>query len=113
MEFGGSLRLSNLGFSRPSTRQRWRHASVSGKDGLLPVPPVLLYENVDVLSLLPVVSPHILGEVLVASESGAAILWTVGRGFVLLLTVHSSLERGQNLHRGSFFVCFYQDTENS
>lgn len=104
MEFGGSLRLSNLGFSRPSTRQRWRHASGSGKDGVLPVPPVLPYENVDVLSLLPVVSPHILGEVLVASERGAVVLWTVGRGFVLLLTVHSSLERGQSSQRVIFHV---------
>lgn len=80
--------------------------------GVLPVPPVLPYENVDVLSLLPVVSPHILGEVVVASERGAAVLWTVRRGLVLLLTVHSSPERGQNPHRGSFFVRFYQDTEN-
>lgn len=32
-------------------------------------------------SLLCVVSPHVLGEVLVVSESGAAKLWTVGRGW--------------------------------
>lgn len=31
-------------------------------------------------SLVCVVSPHVLGEVLVASESGAANLWTVGKG---------------------------------
>lgn len=37
----------------------------------------------DVEALLPVLSPHILGEVLVASEGGGAGLWTVGRGLVL------------------------------
>ncbi|KAF3702343.1 TATA box-binding protein-associated factor RNA polymerase I subunit C [Channa argus] len=38
------------------------------------------------------VSPHILGEVLVASESGAANLWTVGRG------MQKVREEGSNLY---------------
>uniref|UniRef100_A0A3B5LGT5 Uncharacterized protein n=1 Tax=Xiphophorus couchianus TaxID=32473 RepID=A0A3B5LGT5_9TELE len=37
------------------------------------------------------VSPHILGEVLVASESGAANLWTVGRGMQEVRTEESNL----------------------
>lgn len=49
---------------------------------LLP-PPGLTDVNADVEALLPVLSPHILGEVLVASEGGGAGLWTVGRGSVL------------------------------
>lgn len=49
-------------------------------------------------ALLPVGSPHILGEVLVASEGGAAVLWTVARGFVLLLIVHSSSDTCNNLN---------------
>ncbi|XP_014914105.1 TATA box-binding protein-associated factor, RNA polymerase I, subunit C [Poecilia latipinna] len=36
-------------------------------------------------------SPHILGEVLVASESGAASLWTVGRGLQKVRTEESNL----------------------
>ncbi|XP_071322592.1 TATA box-binding protein-associated factor RNA polymerase I subunit C [Trachinotus anak] len=38
------------------------------------------------------VSPHVLGEVLVASESGAANLWTVGRG------MHKVREEDSNLY---------------
>ncbi|PWA15996.1 hypothetical protein CCH79_00017737 [Gambusia affinis] len=37
------------------------------------------------------VSPHILGEVLVASESGEANLWTVGRGMQAVRTEESNL----------------------
>lgn len=55
-------------------------------------------ENADVEALLPVGSPHILGEVLVASEGGAAVLWTVARGFVLSLIVHSSGDTRNNLN---------------
>ncbi|XP_072228706.1 TATA box-binding protein-associated factor RNA polymerase I subunit C [Leuresthes tenuis] len=37
------------------------------------------------------VSPHVLGEVLVASESGAANLWTVGKGMQKVRLEHSNL----------------------
>ncbi|RVE65440.1 hypothetical protein OJAV_G00116630 [Oryzias javanicus] len=44
-------------------------------------PRLLQVINTSEVSTCINVSPHVLGEVLVASESGAADLWTVGRGF--------------------------------
>lgn len=85
--FGGSASPTDLVFSRSSTRQRWRRASAPGKGWEIPLPPPVSDEGADV-ALLPVLSPHLLGEVLVASEGGAAVLWTVGRGLV-----HSLLGR--------------------
>lgn len=82
--FGGSASPTDLVFSRSSTRQRWRRASAPGKGWEFPLPPPVSDEGADV-ALLPVLSPHLLGEVLVASEGGAAVLWTVGRGLVLSL----------------------------
>ncbi|KAF6725827.1 TATA box-binding protein-associated factor, RNA polymerase I, subunit C [Oryzias melastigma] len=54
-------------------------------------PRLLQVINTSELSTCINVSPHVLGEVLVASESGAADLWTVGRGFQKVRVEDSNL----------------------
>lgn len=87
VEFGGSVKETNLICCRWSTPERSQRASVSGQwsSGRSKASSGKLSnwgKGVEVMSsMLRVVSPHILGEVLVASESGAANLWTVGKGW--------------------------------
>uniref|UniRef100_A0A672G5W6 Wu:fj64h06 n=1 Tax=Salarias fasciatus TaxID=181472 RepID=A0A672G5W6_SALFA len=47
--------------------------------------------GVSVLSVSSLLSPHVCGEVLVASESGAAHLWTVGKGMQKVRAEDSNL----------------------
>ncbi|KAM4528410.1 TATA box-binding protein-associated factor, RNA polymerase I, subunit C isoform 2-T3 [Odontesthes bonariensis] len=54
-------------------------------------PRLLQVINASEVATCVAVSPHVLGEVLVASESGAANLWTVGKGMQTVRVEHSNL----------------------